>query len=146
MEVPEGWLVNTIYDEARRRFATATLDWTAVDLVLSAWRGTPTFVPTDKTIADVITHGGILAGLSSTITVKSVATDGTMQTNQVMIPDVAIGADITHFIMCQRNVAVPNLSQALLFIDEAEGLPFEPNGLDMAVTPDWLANRGWGRV
>jgi hypothetical protein len=144
MEVPEGWLVNTIYNEARRRFATATLDWTGVELVLFAWRGPPNFVATDKSVADIVGRGVTFsAGMSNPITAKSVAADGTMQTNQVIIPAVAVGADITHFTMCQH---ISGLSNLILFIDDAEGLPFEPNGLDMAVSPDWLANRGWGRV
>ena len=31
------------------------------------------------------------------------------------------------------------MSQLILFIDEAEGIPFHANGLDMVVQPDWLS-------
>ena len=138
--------MNDIYDEARRRLATATLDWTAIDLMLTAWRGTPTFVPTDKTINDVIAHGNsTVAAYSLPIVTKDVAVDGTAQTDEVVLPDVAIGAPITHFTMCQRNV-VPESGQLILFIDNAEGLPFIPNGLDMVIKPDWLQNKGWFRA
>ena len=137
--------MNAIYDEARRRLATATLDWRSIDLVLVAMRGTAVFNPVDKTVTDVMAHGAVAAAYSLDITMQEVAPDGYAQTDQVVIPGVTIGAPVTHFTMCQRNV-VPELSQVILFIDDAEGLPFTPNGLDMAVTPDWLSHRGWFRA
>jgi hypothetical protein len=33
-----------------------------------------------------------------------------------------------------------------LFIDDAEGLPFTPNGLDVLIEPDWLLERGWAKA
>jgi hypothetical protein len=65
-----------------------------------------------------------------------------MQTNHVVIPGVPVGPMVSHFTMCRRN-ATPNLSELLLYVDDAEGLPIAPNGLDLVVTPDWLLNRGW---
>jgi hypothetical protein len=135
--------VNVAYDKARFLWATAGIDWRAASLVLVAWTGTPNFVKTDVTVADIVARGvTALAGFSQDITVRTVATDGAMQTNNVVIPGVPIGPPVTHFTMCRKN-ATPNLSELLLYIDEAEGLPFEPNALPMVVTPDWLQNRGW---
>lgn len=135
--------MNTIYDRARFLFATAAIDWRATDLVLVAWSGVSNFVKTDQTVANIVTRGvTTLRAFSQTITTKTVAADGAMQTNNVVIPGIAVGAPVTHFTMCRRN-ATPNLSELLLYVDEAEGLPFDPNGLDMIVTPDWLLNRGW---
>ena len=37
-------------------------------------------------------------------------------------------------------------SRLILFVDEAMELPFTPNGLDLLITPDWLAQRGWFRA
>jgi hypothetical protein len=135
--------MNQPYDQARFWWATAGIDWRATDLVLVAWSGTPNFVKTDTKVADIVSRGvTALTGYSQTITQKSVATDGAMQTNNVVIPAVPIGPPVTHFTMCRRG-APPNQSELLLFVDDAEGLPFTPNGLDMVVTPDWTLNRGW---
>jgi hypothetical protein len=139
-------LTNTIYNEARRRLATAALNWPVVDLVLIAWTGPPTFYANDKVISDVAAHGAVLAAYSQTIVHKAVALDGTAQTDQVLLPMVPIGPTITYFTMCQRHATVPEQSQLILFIDEAENLPFVPNGLDIVVEPDWLENRGWFRA
>lgn len=135
--------MNVPYDQARYWLVRAELNWAFTDLVLVAWAGVPNFVKTDKTVANVVARGvNLLLGFSQVITQKSVATDGAAQTNDVIIPAVPIGPAVTHFTMCRRNVT-PNLSELILFIDEAEGLPFAPNGLDIEVRPDWLQNRGW---
>ena len=135
--------MNVAYDQARFLWATAGLDWRVTDLVLVAWSGAPNFVKTDVKVADIVARGlTALAGYSQVITQKSVAVDGAMQTNNVVIPAVPIGPPVTHFTMCRRN-ATPNQSELLLFVDDAEGLPFTTNGLDMVVTPDWTLNRGW---
>ncbi len=136
-------MANAPFDQARYFWATAGLDWRVTDLVLVAWAGTPNFVKTDKTVADIVTRGvTTLLGFSQVITAKSVAADGAMQTNDVIIPGVPVGPAVTHFTMCRRN-ATPNLSELLLFVDDALGLPLDPNGLDIEVTPDWLQQRGW---
>lgn len=135
--------MNKIYDQGRYLLATAGLDWRATDLVLVAWSGTPVFTKTDRTVADIVTRGvTALLGYSQTITAKTVAGDGALQTNHVVIPGVSVGPMVSHLTMCRRN-ATPNLSELLLYVDDAEGLPFTPNGLDMVLTPDWLQNRGW---
>jgi hypothetical protein len=136
-------MVNVPYDQARYWFVTASLDWPVTDLVLVAWAGTPNFVKTDKKVSDIVARGvTTLLGFSLAITEKGVAADGAAQTNDVVIPDVPIGPALTHFTMCRKN-ATPNLSELILFVDDAEGLPFTPNGLDIEVTPDWLQQRGW---
>ena len=136
--------MNTIYDAARYKLMTAAFDWTATDLLLTCWSGTPVFVPTDQTIGDVGIHGPVERGSSLPITSQSVTPDGTGQTNKVVIPAVAVGAPITFFTMSDRK-PTHSLSELILFIDEAEDLPFDPNGLDMVVYPDWLQQRGWWR-
>jgi hypothetical protein len=130
--------VNGIYDQARYQLLTAQLDWRAVPLVLSAWGGTPLFDPTDETVADIIAHGFTEIGTSMPITHQTVSTDGTAQTDPVLIPAVPIGPSVTWFTFAAA-------SQLILFIDDADELPFVPNGLDLIVQPDWLAGRGWWR-
>lgn len=137
-------MVNTIYDKARVQLLTAEFDWLSMPLVLTAWSGTPTFIPTDETIADVVSHGAVELGSSMAITAQSVFPNGTAQTNRVVIPAVPIGPMVTWFIMSKKH-STHTQSQPILFIDTAEGLPFDPNGLDIAVEPDWLQSRGWFR-
>jgi hypothetical protein len=133
--------VNRPYDIARYRFLTAGLNWPALDLRLTAWSGQTQFVATDKLLADITTrHVTTLRGTSLPITIKSVSSDGTAQTNGVVIPNVSVGLDITHFTMNEVSGAL------ILFIDDAFDLPFTPNGLDIVVQPDWLAKRGWFRA
>lgn len=99
------------------------------------------FVPTDTSIYDITARGDtVLVKTSLPITVKTVSADGTAQTNGVVVPEVPIGPNITHFTL---HEAFGNL---ILFIDEALNLPFTPNGLDLVVQPDWLEQRGWFRA
>lgn len=135
---------NNVYDRARYEFVTGAFNWPTMELVLAAMAGTPDFVPTDMTIDQVLTRGTLNLGYSLPVTSRTVAADGTTQTNQVLIPDVPVGQDITWFVLAERNATLP-LSQLILFIDEAKDLPFVPNGLDVVIQPDWLENRGWFR-
>ena len=136
---------NALYNAAAYAMATATFDWVDIPLRLSAWTGTPMFDPTHLKVADIKLAGGMELGYSLPITVQSVAADGTMQTNQVVIPTVPVGANVTWFTMSGLQPLHDN-SRLIMFIDEALDLPFVPNGLDLLVTPDWLSNRGWGRA
>lgn len=137
-------MTNAPYDQTRYFWATGALDWRATDLVLVAWAGTPNFVQTDKTVSEIVARGvTTLLGYSQAISGNLVAADGVMQTSDVIIPDVPVGPPLTHFTMCRRNPSIPALSELLFYIDDVYGLPFEPNGLDIEVTPDWLQHRGW---
>jgi hypothetical protein len=132
--------MNQPYDVARRRFVTAALNWTALDLRLTAWGGVPQFVATDTTLANITGRGTPLLGTSLPVLVKTVTSDGTVQTDAVVIPDVPVGPDVTHFTLGEVSAAL------ILFIDQALDLPFTPNGLDIVVQPDWLEQRGWFRA
>lgn len=138
--------MNNVYARARYEFVTGAFNWPALNVVLVAMRGTPDFVETDVTMQQIIDR--VIdppLGYSLEVTSMTVATDGTTQTNQVVIPSVPIGNDITWFVLAERQNPLP-LSQPIMFIDEAKDLPFVPNGLDVVVQPDWLENRGWFRA
>jgi hypothetical protein len=139
--------VNTVYDQIRYQMLTSAFDWIAADLQLIAWTGSPTFVATEQTVAQFKTHGGGVSeiGRSLPITSKTVSPNGTAQTNQVVIPDVPVGPYVTHFTVTKKHPTTPDMSELILFVDEAFELPFVPNGLDLIVMPDWLENRGWWR-
>lgn len=137
--------MNGIYDTARLRLLNAQLDWPTLDLVLSAWSGTPDFVATDQTLADI--KGRSHAEIAVSLPISGLATslDGTAQSDDVLLPLVPIGPDVTWFTMAERN-AVHDSSDLILFITETvPALPFVPNGLDLLLSPDWSLNRGWWR-
>lgn len=134
--------MNQIYNNARFRMLTSSLNWTTEPMILSAWAGTPDFVATDKAIGNVKTRGNVEIAWSIPITAQSVANDGTAQTNDVLIPGIAVGQTVTWLTMSDQ-FGSHDLSELILFIDDAIELPFIGNGLDMLIRPDWLDNRGW---
>lgn len=135
-------MANNIYDIARYQLMTAALNWPTINLQLVAWSGTPTFIAGDKLLSDIKARGNIELGYSMVIAAGTVATDGTGQTDDILIPSVPIGPTVTWFTM-GRVGAPHDAGQLILYIDDAVNLPFVPNGLDLLVTPDWLQNRGW---
>lgn len=138
--------MNSIYDIARYQFAVAMINWQTAPLVLLAYSGEPEFVPEDTSINDITTRGNtLMVKQSQTVLGKNVTTQGYLQTADVVFETVPVGFPITHFIVANKPSTLP-LATPLLYIDEAENLPFTPNGLDIVVTPDWLAHRGWGRL
>jgi hypothetical protein len=137
--------MNDIYDKARVQLLTAQLDWRTIPLVLTAWAATPRFIPTHETIADILVYPGYEHAHSVSITGQAVSADGTAQTDTVILPEVPIhDMPITWLTMAWLK-PVYEESSLILFIDQAEGLPFTTNGLDVVITPDWLENRGWWR-
>jgi hypothetical protein len=136
--------VSSIYDAARVRLLTGNFDWLSFDMLVVAWGGVPTFVPTDIQISELIARGNTKLGVSLPVTSQSVSSDGTAQTNQIVIPGVPIGQQVTHLTVCER-ATTEDQSQLILFVPDAVELPFDPNGLDMVVNPDWLEMRGWWR-
>jgi hypothetical protein len=142
-----GKLSNSIYDIARYMLTTVPVDWRISNLTLTAWAGTPSFVPNELTVADIQARVGVPnnLGSSTAVTGMAVTTDGYNQTDPVIIRNIQAGKIITWFTMSQYHAAV-NKSELYLFLDEVEGLPWTANGLDLVVQPDWLLKRGWFRA
>jgi hypothetical protein len=138
-------MTNAIYDIARYRFATAAIDWRAADLTLVAWGSPPDFDPADEDVAAITARGNAELSRSLAITSKTVDTPGDLQTNIVVIPAIAAGPTIRWFTMCLVGIT-PSQAVPLLFIDNAENLPFVCNGLDILVQPNWAENQSWGRL
>lgn len=137
---------NDIYDIARYRFATAQLNWTTVPLRLLAFSGTPDFNPDDTSVNNITDRAEmVFVKESQAVVHATVSQDGYLQTDQIVIPVAPVGVEITSFVFVVRAASVPT-SVPLLFFDDALNLPFTANGLDIVVTPDWLQQRGWGRV
>jgi hypothetical protein len=138
--------MNSIFNISRYNLLVGNFDWIGADIRLVAFSGTPVFIETDSTVSQFKARGAVESGWSLAITSKTAAADGTAQTNQVVIPAVPVGPDITHFLMVKRDPAVQDNSELILFIDDAFELPFTPNGADLIAQPDWLAQRGWFRA
>jgi hypothetical protein len=137
---------NAIYDLARYQLATAQLNWLTIPLVLSAWQGVPAFNSGVTTLSQITASGKVESGYSLAIAGQQVFPSGTMQTDKVLIPTVPIGPPVTWFTLSRKHATTHSLSQPILFIDDAEGLPFTPNGLDVLIEPDWLLERGWAKA
>lgn len=137
-------MTNQLYDNARYRMVTGHFDWPAIDLVLTVWSGTPDYVQDDEFISEIVARGlATPQAHSQPVTFKSVAPDGTVQTNQVVVQAVPVST-ITWFTLSMRAATVLQ-SELLYYVDVAEVLPFASNGLDMVVNPDWVQARGWFR-
>lgn len=135
--------MNSLFDLARYQLLTGDFDWRGLSLELIAWAGTPHFDPTDETVADFKTHGAVEVGRSLPITSVSAALNGTAQTNHVVISEPPTGLTVTHFTMGKKVSG--DAGELILFVDDADEMPFVTNGLDIVVTPDWALNRGWFR-
>lgn len=132
-----------IYDNARVRLLRAELDWESIELVLIAWGGEPDFVPTDDAVGDIDARANAVRLAESLAVIEaSVSPDGSAQTGAAVVPGVPIGMPVTWLTLCEKN-ASPSLHRPILSIEDAIGLPMDPNGLDLVVQPDWLAMRGW---
>jgi len=132
--------MSEIYDIARRSLLIGALPWLTTDLVLSAFGGTPLFDPTHDSMADIIAINGAPLGTSLAVTGNGATADGVAQTDPIVIPAVPIGPDVTWFVLAVGPSTMP-----VLFIDDAQELPFVPNGLDLVVSPDWAYQQGWFR-
>lgn len=136
--------MNQPYNIARYKSLTAALNWTALDLRMVLWGGTPDFDANDVQTANAVSRGATKLGYSLTILGKAVNAEGYAQTGPVVVPAIAPPAVITWATIVIHN-PTENLSQCLLFLDEAIDFPFDANGLDIVIRPDWLASRGWWR-
>ena len=136
--------MNDIYNQTRVELLTGGFDWTSEAMRLVAWAGTPDFNPVDETVANILTRSGVMIGFSEEITSQTVSSDGTAQTNTVLIPLSVVGPEVTWMTFVKTALTQAD-SELVLFIDDAIDLPFDPRGLDIVIQPDWLQQRGWWR-
>jgi len=136
--------MNALYDNAAYAMQTGNFDWVGWNLIVSAWDGVPSFFASHNTIAAIKLAGFNELGTSLLITEKTVTTTGIAQTNNVIIPGITAGNEVTWFTVARQQATHDN-STLICFIDDAEGLPFTANGLDVELDPDWLMSRGWYR-
>lgn len=137
--------MNQPYDIARYRAATGALNWPALDLRLVAFHGTPVFSAAAATIQQVIDLGGVVkAGHSLTALAKSVDSQGYCKTGPIVFDSTTAAVTLTMFVLAIHN-ATENLSIPLLYIDTGMNIPFDTDGLELVLQPDWAFERGWVR-
>lgn len=131
--------MSQIYDRARYDLLTGALPWLTTDVLLHAFTGAPVFDPTHDTMAEVIAANSAALGTSLPMTGMGATAEGVAQTDPAVIPNVPIGPNVTWFVLA-KDSGLP-----LLLVDDAQELPFVPNGLDLVVSPDWAYQQGWFR-
>ena len=136
--------MNALYAGLRDRMLKGFV-WQDLPLIVGAWHGAYVFDETDVTTQDVIAAGGILSAYSLPLTNVIPRTGGYARSDMALLPTMPVGAEIT-FLTIMEDTGVLGQEKQLMYIDEANGLPFIPNGLDQYVQPDWLDLRGWFRA
>ena len=131
-------MANTLYDEARRLFLEAGINWLTDDIkaiLVDAGSYTPNFT-THQNLGDIgvsarVTPGVLLTGKATT----GGAADG----NDVTFS--AVSGPSIEAIVLYRDSGVEATSQLIAWLDTATGLPITPNGGDIIVTWDNGANK-----
>jgi hypothetical protein len=134
------------YAGIRERLLYNTFSWLSADLELQAWSGGH-FNEQHVRVSDLIASGGVPQSKSQEAASPFIRPGGYASSNALILPGTgfSVGASITFLTMNDRasgSAADPIL---VLFIDDADGLPFVANGLDYVVEPDWLFKRAWWR-
>lgn len=137
--------MNALYALPRELLLKAALNWPTLAIYIQAWRGSYAFNEAHVTSADVTAAGGALVQTSLAATGAVVRPGGYGRTDPILLPTVPASPNPITFLTLSEITTLPGTHRLILFIDEAEGLPFVPNGLDQPVQPDWLNARGWFR-
>lgn len=137
-------MANAVYNRVAKLMLSSGFDWSSTDMFLVAWTGPHNYVADDEKLSHITQRGSVIIGMSLPINQKMVSDSGVAQSDTVVIPNVPIGPPVTFFTM-HEVYAVFDDSPPVFYIDDSLDLPFNPNGLDMYVQPDWLRQRGWFR-
>lgn len=131
-------MANTLYDEARRLFLEAGINWLTDDvkaILVDAGAYSPNF-STHKHLSDIgssarVTSGVLLTGKETT--------GGAADANDVTFPTVS-GPSIEAVVL-YVDTGSESTSVLIAWLDTATGLPITPNGGDIIVTWDNGVNK-----
>lgn len=137
--------MNSLYALPREQMIKATFDWEAMSLWLQAWRGPYGFDETDAVSGDILAGGAELVQTSQIATNVLARPGGYARTDPIVFPNMPASEEPVTFLTLSETSTDPGTHRLILFINDAEGLPFTPNGQDQPVQPDWLNARGWFR-
>lgn len=138
--------MNRLYSRNRIKFLNGQFDWPSRQMVMSCCRGAYTFDEQHITAAELTAAGAVLVASSLPITGQTAMAGGYAMSDMVVIPTVPAGPEVTFLILFDITDAGTIGNVPLVYVDEAMGLPFTPNGLDQQIQPDWLSHRGWFRA
>ena len=137
--------MNALYNTARERMVKGIFDWAHLDVVLTAWSGPYHYDETNRYSGDIVTRGGISRAIALKNPTYGVTQEGIVQTAPYVFTTISIGEPVIFFTMSLRS-SQAGLDELVCYLDEGFNLPYEPNGLEVVVQPDWLHKRGWFRA
>lgn len=135
--------INSLYDNTRERLLQATLNWSSLNLLMTAWGFDPdsSFDPTHLKRSDL----GTPLAVSLPVLTPNVRPGGYAASSYANFPAIPIGTDV-QFVVLEEVAALPADNRLLAYLADVSGLPFMPNGLGYLFKPDWLFSQGWFRA
>ena len=131
-------MANTLYDEARRLFLEAGINWLTDDIkaiLVDTGAYSPNF-STHQYLSDIPTSARITPGVLLT---SKVTTGGAADAADVTFSTVS-GATIEAIVL-YKDTGTESTSNLIAWLDTATGLPITPNGGDIIVTWDNGVNK-----
>lgn len=137
--------MNNLYSSPRERMLLNQFNWPTLPLAMVACRGPYVFKEEDETLADITASGGQIAQLGLPLLDMVVIDGGYARSGTAVIPLVPASPDPVTFLIIVEMTGVTADAKLIVYLDDAIGLPFVPNGQDQTVQADWIARRGWFR-
>ena len=131
-------MANTLYDEARRLFLEAGINWLTDDIkaiLVDQGAYTPNFT-SHQNLADIGVSARVTPGVLMT---GKATTGGAADANDVTFS--AVSGPSIEAIVLYRDSGSDATSTLIAWLDTATGLPITPNGGDIIVTWDNGANK-----
>lgn len=137
---------NTLYDYARKLFATAGINWptSTIKCFLVSASYTPNFTYTpgspDTGWHTIASLSGATVGPTAGVALTSLTADyGAVNAANVTFASVS-GATVTAIVLA-LSTGTDSTSPLIAYIDTATGLPITPNGGDIIVSWDTGPNK-----
>lgn len=135
-------MANALYDKARERFLTGSINWSSdtIKVMLLRSTGYTVSLSTHEFLTDVSGSAWVPSSSASAPTLGSKTTTGGAadggDVTFTAVTGAAIGA-----ILIFKSTGTDSTSPLIAYIDTATGLPITPNGGDIIVTWDNGTNK-----
>ena len=133
-------MANTLYDESRRLFLEAGINWLTDDIkaiLIDAGAYSPNF-SNHKHLSDIGTAARV-SGTSGVLLTGKETVGGAADANDVTFSSVS-GPSIEAVVL-YKDTGTESTSVLIAWLDTATGLPITPNGGDIIVTWDNGVNK-----
>ncbi len=134
--------MNQLFAIPRQRLLKALWNWETVAVRLLAFNTAYTFNEDHTTVSQI----GAPLAQSELLTGKVATVKGYARSNAAYFTSIGVAAPVTFFVLAEDIGGASSTWKPMAYIDEAEGLPFTPNGAEKTVVPDWITNQGWFRA